>query len=287
MIVVFFLGFMPIQVHGEKNCPVRNSMLYAYVDGGKYRFRYDFDPFIKTNIDLLDRLLTSDKEVICDWVVRTKEDHTAVVHIEEFQLKASEGNRHGDCVRIYDGKTSEDKLLGELCGGDISPTEVRRYNGTSRYMFVVYLQGEVTGQRSFSIYYIAEPQTKELILKIAGIVSGSVAAAAIVFLIFKFSHGCRPCRRRCCPDETEEEGMTQRELRPLAPVVAAPAVASGNREGGDVPGSGSRAVAAREANLPGVEEEEEDDGELSIPPDEPPPSYDSIFGLADDRNKAD
>ncbi|KAL8575987.1 hypothetical protein ACOMHN_052005 [Nucella lapillus] len=276
MIVVFLVGVKLVEVSGEKNCPVPGFMLYAYTDGERYRFRYDFDPLIETSIDIVDQLFQ--KEVVCDWAVRAKDDHTAIVQIEDFRLTTATGKRHGDCLRIYDGKTAQDKLVGELCGGDISPNEVRRYNATGRYMFVVYLQGEVTGVRSFNLYYLAAPKTKAMVLKIAGIVCGSVAAAAVIFLIFKFTHSCRPCRHRFCPNQPLEEGRTQRELRPLSPVVVPPA---GSHGAGPRGGEATVVVGQGTPHDGG----DGDDGELSIPADEPPPSYDSIFCTGDDLNK--
>lgn len=154
-----------------------------------------------------------------------------------------------------------------------------------------------------SCFKIAGP--KDLIIKIAGIVSGCVAALGITFLACKFTRSCRHCRKRCCPQQfAEEEAPTQRELHPLTPLTLVPPSVSDAREDNfrneeqAFPQSGvpSHNVDRNERNLParqtsrpqplalaGGETGEED--QLSLPPDEPPPSYDSIFGETDDRNK--
>ncbi|XP_076457044.1 uncharacterized protein LOC143291196 [Babylonia areolata] len=287
-LVVVFFGLTAVEVTADKNCPVVSSMLYAYVDESRYEFSYTFDPIIKTNIDLLDRLFTSDDEVICDWVVRAKADHTARVLIEDFRLTPASRTRDGDCLRVYDGKTSEGKLLEKLCGGDITPEAVKAYSGSDRYLYLEYTQGEITGERSFVIVYTAEPDSKELLIKIAAIVCGSVVAVAIVFLAFKFTHYCRPCRKRCCPNQPMEGGMPQRELRPLSPDVLAPPSGGGGgaRADTNVPqrGAAQRHPPQAEGGRPGGEGEEE--GEDWLPVDEAPPSYDSIFGSSEEQYKA-
>lgn len=150
------------------------------------------------------------------------------------------------------------------------------------------------------------PGPKDLIIKIAGIVSGCVAAIGIVFLACKFTRSCHVCRKRCCPQQfTEEEAPSQRELRPLTPVALVPPSVTDAREDNfrneeraihqsgvssrDAERNERNLLAARQTGqgqpLSSVGGEAGDDDQLSLPPDEAPPSYDSIFGETGDGSK--
>ena len=129
---------------------------------------------------------------------------------------------------------------------------------------------------------------KDLIIKTAAIASSTVAAVAIIFLAFKFTHCCLPCRKRCCPDHSDPEASPPRELRPLTPVP--PSAADGREDNWrNEERDRNNAVArqtSRPPNLTLGHYEVEDDGQISPPPDEPPPSYDSIFADTEQGNKA-
>lgn len=305
---VVFYSVIVREVSGRRDCPVSSgSILYAYPDAGTLKLKYEYNP-IRTDIKLLDDLLNKvidDDDVECRWEVRAKEGHHAEVSFSVFGLQTGEGSQQGDCVKIYDGQDDDGTLLAELCG-NASPAN--KYDASDRSLFIVYTQGTKPGHRYFDLVYKATPRSKEYIIKIAGIASGVVAAIVICFLVYKFSHSCRPCRKRCCADQTTNHTVNQRELRPLAPQnFVPPSVADGRGDNfrndgssmqqtvldnssrgrselngagrnGAHTGGGAGNVTPGPISLPGPNEGIDDEEIQSPGPDEPPPSYDSIFG---------
>lgn len=292
-------------------CPAPNRILFAYPDGDKLEVHYEYDPF-RTNINVIDKFLTKviDRDdVVCEWEVRAKEGHHAEVSFPVLDMQAATASKSADCLKIYDGEDEDGRMLAELCGADI-PAEM--YDSSDRSLFIVFTQGEREGSRSLVLHYKARPRSKAFIIKIAGIVSGVIAAVVICFLAYKFSHSCRPCRKHCCPDSAAEDGRDQRELRPLTPLTLVPPSMASCREdnlrnqelaaqhtdrrdgGGELNGTRPR-VAGSENAGDGVRNshrhgapyalspgEDSDSEEIQLPPaDVMPPSYDSIFGEGD------
>ncbi|KAK7091438.1 hypothetical protein V1264_009118 [Littorina saxatilis] len=289
-----FIG--EVNTRSDEKCPVMESTLYAYADSDLFVFDYTYDP-LKTNIDLIDKFLTKDVDVECAWEVRAKGNHYAAVSFEEFQLSEGSSSKHGDVLYIYDGQSREAPLLAEL-DANVELKESYR-SSKDRYLYVVFRQGERTGRRYFHMKYEAVTRSKTFIIKIAAIVSSTVAALGIIFLVFKFSGNCGICRKRCCPDEeVGNEVRSERELRPLTQLTRVPPSAPSSAEdnlrneavaagmGGNNAGRNNAGVAARPQPLTITGGEYEDDGQLTPPPDEPPPSYDDIFGHLDDGDKA-
>ncbi|KAK7484380.1 hypothetical protein BaRGS_00024385, partial [Batillaria attramentaria] len=253
-------------------CPVSTPTLYAYPEGDVLNFSYDYDPF-RTNIGIVDNM---------------KLKVTGAVH----------------AFVCFAGSDEHGTVIAELCGKD---TPAETYDASDRSLYLVFKQGEVEGHRHFELHYKAKPRSKAFIIKIAGIVSGVIAALVICFLVYKFSHSCRPCRKKCCPDDQADDTRNARELRPLTPETLVPPsvvnarednlrneeLAAGDTGRSEVNGSGARvngsqisdsrgprnaAVASAPLRLD-ITDEVVDDEEIHSPaPDEPPPSYDEIFG---------
>lgn len=292
IVIITLLTLLLLEVCGvssHEKCPVTTGTLYAYPEGDTISFHDNFNPIFQTKIDSIDDLLFDD--VRCTWEVRAKNDHLASVAITDLHLLSSVGSKEGDCLKIYDGSSQDGVLLASLCGDD-TPSESYT-SSEDRFLYVVYTRGKRTGSRHFKLTFKALARSKEFIIKIAIIASGSIAVVAVTFLLFKFTRCCLPCRKRCCP--AREAEPPQRELRPLNSVVVTPlATVNGVDETSrsQMRTADGLTSEARQVNLPPIlalsveNVPEPEDDEQSPFPDELPPSYDSIFGRGEDGAKA-
>ncbi|XP_076437730.1 uncharacterized protein LOC143276942 isoform X2 [Babylonia areolata] len=291
------------------SCPmVSRHKLPASTSETVYSKDYIYDP-LSSSWHSDNGVSITKVRAVCDWEVRAdRADHTLWVTVTLSAPSMAYSLLPGDCWTVHDGSSSSFARLGRECEG-MGMEEVR-YNSSGRSLYLVFTQGEKTGRRTIQFRYrVVRPDTAEVsVQRVAGIVSGVIAALGVFFLLLKFTRCCRPCCKKCCPqcvadtgttgEQVEEEGAvfssTQRlhdhDRRPATPTAPPP-----ERDGFHSLVSTTRRFPSTtwEEN-PGFEPSTAPGPPLPPPPPggcggndanplpafppEPPPAYESIFG---------
>jgi len=172
----------------DARCQMKETELWAYTNPGKKSFT---DTLTKTFADSITKYFASDKGSVCRWqLIAADKEEVIKLSFSDFSLKHASGDEDGDCVEVYDGDSTLDTQLADICGND----EPGDYRSSGREMLVVYRRGEVGGSRSFVLEYkTLDVLSRDKIIRIAGGIGAVLGTLVLIFLICKFTKCCSCC----------------------------------------------------------------------------------------------
>lgn len=141
---------------------------------------------------------------VCRWTLKAADkDDLVQLSFPEFNTKLASNDNTEDCVVIYDGDSTQDTMLADVC--DTNPGE---YTSTGRYMLVVYRRGDGGGSRSFVLEFKSVDVLKtSKILRIAAGVGPVLAALVMSLLVVRYTSCCS----RFFVKQTDKDGSTMEE----------------------------------------------------------------------------
>lgn len=97
-------------------------------------------------------------DTVCQYLIEVSELKNVYINFTFFELEKDRKCVY-DNVKIYDGKTEDDRLIAQYCGDDGLPLPVR---SSGRYMLVVFRSDSRLAMKGFNATWAALEASKQL-----------------------------------------------------------------------------------------------------------------------------